>query len=198
MGCFSFLCNECGKPINSDSATGENVRLSLLKNGKVIEEMQGPYDSYGRVFDPNDDSYHWKKNWDKVCDLMFDPDPSNGICAIHVNCITSNPVTVRSKDDPRQGWGRMNKKHLGKFTTTEKLSNTYQPPKRAATLAAFFMPCCCCRDQPDRSPDRSMTSQTVSIPYDMCEPGPGIKIIPRIFGNLIKRFYLYTHKPIKY
>ena len=50
MGCFSFICNECKKPVNSDSFQGEMVKLFLLQDGKVIQEMEGEYDSYGRVF----------------------------------------------------------------------------------------------------------------------------------------------------
>jgi len=50
MGCFSYLCKECGKGILSNSFRGEQVKLFYLKDGKVIEEMEGEYDSYGRVF----------------------------------------------------------------------------------------------------------------------------------------------------
>lgn len=50
MGCFSFICKECNKPVNSDSFQGEMVKLFLLKDGKVIQQMEGEYDSYGRVF----------------------------------------------------------------------------------------------------------------------------------------------------
>ena len=50
MGCFSFMCKECGKPVLSNSFTGQEVTLSLLKEGTVIQSMTGQYDSYGRVF----------------------------------------------------------------------------------------------------------------------------------------------------
>lgn len=50
MGCFSYLCNECGKGILSNSFRGELVKLFYIKDGKVIEQMQGEYDSYGCVF----------------------------------------------------------------------------------------------------------------------------------------------------
>jgi hypothetical protein len=107
MGCFSFICTECGKPINSDSLTGENVRLSLLEKGKVIEEMQGQYDSYGQVFDKNGDSIEWGKPWGEVCDLMF-AGGNSGISAAHVNCIFPGYTPVKiSKDDPNQGWGKL-------------------------------------------------------------------------------------------
>ena len=50
MGCFSFLCQKCNKGILSTSFHGEQCKLYLLKDGKVIEMMEGEYDSYGRVF----------------------------------------------------------------------------------------------------------------------------------------------------
>ncbi len=60
MGCFSFLCKECGKGINSSSFDGEKCRLYWLKDGKVHQKMRGPYDSYGRVFTRDlDDNYLW-------------------------------------------------------------------------------------------------------------------------------------------
>lgn len=115
MGCFSFICTECGKPINSSSFSGENVRLSLLEDGTVIEEMQGQYDSYGRVFDDSNDmnSVEWEKGWGGVCDLMFDDNPSSGISAAHVACIGPNYMAKNvSKSDPNQGWGKYNPKHI--------------------------------------------------------------------------------------
>ncbi len=50
MGCFSFICKECEKAVLSNSFAGDKVKLFLLKDGKVIQEMEGQYDSYGRVF----------------------------------------------------------------------------------------------------------------------------------------------------
>lgn len=114
MGCFSYLCTECGKPINSNSFSGENVRLTLLDDGNVVEEMQGRYDSYGRVFDDNLDSVEWGKDWGDVCDLMFDDNPKSGMSAVHVACIPSNyKATKVSKSDPNQGWGKYNSRHTG-------------------------------------------------------------------------------------
>lgn len=51
MGCFSFICKNCGKPINSDSTTGELAKLFLLKDAVIIEKREGQYNSYGNVFD---------------------------------------------------------------------------------------------------------------------------------------------------
>lgn len=118
MGCFSFLCKKSGNPIASSSFDGDACRLFLLKDGKVIEEMQGHYDSYGRVFsgikDPNDtsmtetSSFKWKMDWNDVCDLMFDKDKSNGIAAVLEKYWDGNIPTTRSADDPEQGWGKKN------------------------------------------------------------------------------------------
>jgi len=67
MGCFSFLCKECGKGIKSSSFDGEECRLYWLKDGKVHQEMRGQYNSYGTVLingsteSPSGcpDSLHW-------------------------------------------------------------------------------------------------------------------------------------------
>jgi len=120
MGCFSFKCKESGKPVASSSFDGDAVRLYLLKDGKVIEEMVGHYDSYGRVFgtekEPNDTSmtettsYEWKTPWGEVCDLMFNPNESNGIAAVLECYFTGEIPTTRSDDDRDQGWGENNGK----------------------------------------------------------------------------------------
>ena len=120
MGCFSFLCKVSGKAVASSSFDGDAVRLYLLKDGKVIEEMRGHYDSYGRVFstekDPKDTSmtdftsFEWKMDWGEVVDLMFDPNESNGIAAVLECYFTGEIPTTRSDDDRDQGWGRNNGK----------------------------------------------------------------------------------------
>jgi hypothetical protein len=115
MGCFSFMCKESNKPISSSSFHGDACRLYLLKDGKVIEEMVGHYDSYGRVFGPEKDpkdtsmtettSIEWDKPWGEVCDLIFHPDDSNGIAAV-LECYFKGEIpTKRSDRDPDQGWG---------------------------------------------------------------------------------------------
>ena len=109
MGCFSFMCKESGLPVASSSFDGDACRLYLLKNGKVIEEMHGHYDSYGRVFKKNnDESFEWKMDWDEACELMFDKDESNGIAVVLEKYFTGNIPTTRSEQDPDQGWGDMN------------------------------------------------------------------------------------------
>ena len=105
MGCFSFLCKESGKPANSTSFDGSPCRLFLLEDGKVIEEMHGNYDSYGRVFDENGESFKWNMKWSEVCNLMFSDDETYGIALVLDKYWTGNIPTTRSEDDPNQGWG---------------------------------------------------------------------------------------------
>ena len=109
MGCFSFICKESGLPVASSSFDGDAVRMYLLKGGKVLEEMRGHYDSYGRVFTADkEDSFEWKMEWGEVCDLMFDKDESKGIAVILEKYFTGNIPTTRSEGDPDQGWGKRN------------------------------------------------------------------------------------------
>ncbi len=102
MGCFSFLCKECGDPIICDDNRIDNVRLYLLLKGDVMEEMAGKYNSYGCV-DIDGESQQWSADWDNVCDLMESPDKGTGIAAIHEECFVKEPTT-KSEDDPNQGW----------------------------------------------------------------------------------------------
>ena len=108
MGCFSFNCVNSNLPAWSSSFEGDAVRLFLLKDGKVIEEMKGYYDSYGRVFDKNGDSFKWETSWGDVCDLMFDNDESNGIALVLEAYWDGKIPTNRSEQDPHQGWGDKN------------------------------------------------------------------------------------------
>jgi len=91
MGCFSFLCKICGEPINCDGFVGEHVNLFLLEKGKVVEQLTGQYDSYGRVFDDAGNSVDWKSYpWSNygedekaektICDVMSDKRIDTGIC----------------------------------------------------------------------------------------------------------------------
>jgi hypothetical protein len=120
MGCFSYLCSECEHPICSDSFSGEHCILMLVENGKVLEWMQGQYDSYGRVFkmDPAPyktnktglkgvtSSYEWSvKEWGEIVDLHFNNQSDAGIAAYHSKCFDGDMTNVFvSDDDPEQGW----------------------------------------------------------------------------------------------
>ena len=99
MGCFSFMCKECGRPILSDSFSGQEVKLFLLDKGEIIEQIEGQYDSYGNVL-----TSQWDMDWHGVCDLMFTASDADGIAAIHSRCFTGRCPTTKSEDDPNQGW----------------------------------------------------------------------------------------------
>lgn len=107
MGCFSYICQKCDTPINSTSFTGELVKLFLLKKGKVVERMTGEYDSYGRVFGGRE----WKTDWHSIVALHFSDDDTSGIAAIHRRCWDGKLPTVKSANDPNQGWGEVRKKY---------------------------------------------------------------------------------------
>lgn len=106
MGCFSFICHECGKGIESSSFSGQECRLFLLVNGNVVQRMKGQYDSYGRVFTKNlKSSKKWKMEWGKVCNLIFNSNEGDGIAAVHEDCFTGVIPKIQSDSDPNQGWG---------------------------------------------------------------------------------------------
>ena len=108
MGCFSFMCKESGLPVASSSFDGDAVRLYLLKDGEVIEEMVGHYDSYGRVFDGKGDSFEWEMSWGDVCDLMFNTNEGDGIAVVLERHFNGTIPTTQSDSDPDQGWGEQN------------------------------------------------------------------------------------------
>ena len=97
-------------PVASDSFSGDAVRMYLLENGKVREEMHGHYDSYGRVFKDKqcEDSFEWKMHWSDVCDMMFNDNKGDGIAVVLENDFTGNIPTEQSEGDPDQGWGDYN------------------------------------------------------------------------------------------
>lgn len=106
MGCFSYICQECGESIQSSSFTGDHCKLFLLKDGKVLEEMTGLYNSYGAVFkDKSDESLTWLMDWGEICDLDFNGNDADGIAAFHTKCWTGDDPTHKSDWDPDQGWG---------------------------------------------------------------------------------------------
>lgn len=104
MGCFSYLCKNSGKPVNSTSFDGDLVYLFLLEKGRVIEEMYGNYDSYGGIFN-GAESFEWSKDWSQCVEDHFGDDESTGFAAVLAEHYDGNPPTTRSKDDPNQGWG---------------------------------------------------------------------------------------------
>lgn len=107
MGCFSYICQGCCTPINSNSYMGEACELFLLENGKVLEHLTGNYNSYGAIFGAD-----WSMDWGKICDLNFNNRSSDGIAAFHQRCWKGDLPTRQSLSDPDQGWGRVRKKYL--------------------------------------------------------------------------------------
>lgn len=118
MGCFSFLCLECGKGILSNSFKGERVKLFYLRDNKVIEQIEGEYDSYGGVFIDGTqcaDVKHplrQRRMWEHQEDIsestesfFYGGNRSWGIAAIHSRCFTGMLPTCCSENDPDQGWG---------------------------------------------------------------------------------------------
>jgi hypothetical protein len=124
MGCFSYICKKSGEPILSTSFSGDAVYLFLLKDGKVIEEMYGNYDSYGRVFGTEEsknehldnESFGWEHEWGSCIDLHFNDKNDDGFAAILAEFYDGVHPTTISEDDPNQGWG----KHYDLMDSTSK------------------------------------------------------------------------------
>jgi len=133
MGCFSYKCKKSGEPILSSSFSGDAVYLFLLKDGKVIEEMYGNYDSYGRVFGTEDsknphldnESFEWEHEWGACIDLHFNNSSEDGFAAILAEFYDGVHPTEISEDDPDQGWGKHGKL-MG--CTSKKLGKKVEEP----------------------------------------------------------------------
>lgn len=110
----SYICKECNKPITHDYLCGQKLKLFLLKEGKVIETMEGEYNGKDAVLDPSfkgnyhpqfPESLEWQSHFDERGDLMFHNDKSNGMAAIHSECWKGVAPTERSDFDPDDGHG---------------------------------------------------------------------------------------------
>ncbi len=111
MGCFSWMCKECGKAVLSTSFEGQRVKLFLLKDGKVIQEMEGDYDSYGRVFkdgtqDPSvkhslRESVHWKEPFPDKRFRDTHPDP------FVERSLQASIDALDAVDDDREAWSKV-------------------------------------------------------------------------------------------
>jgi hypothetical protein len=104
MGSFSFKCKESNKAISD----GDACRIYLLKDGKVLEEMRGHYDTFGRVEDGSFGSLEWNMPWRDICDLMFDDNDGNGLALVLEKYFKNKIPTTISEDDSSQGWGKSN------------------------------------------------------------------------------------------
>lgn len=121
MGCFSYMCKISGKPALSTSSDGSPVHIFLLKDGKVLEHMYGNYDSYGSVFTADlEESFKWKMDWGKACNLHFNNNPGDGFALILAKYYVEGEFpTTKSLNDPNQGWGK-NDELLGDTSTKFK------------------------------------------------------------------------------
>lgn len=133
MGCFSFNCKKSGKPAASSSFDGDAVYLFLLKDGKAIEEMHGYYDSYGRVFKKDRESFKWNMEWSDVCDLIFNRNEGDGI-ALVLACNWDGVIpNTQSEQDSEQGWGKENGEG---FLVEEPYHKIYTPSESLALMKA--------------------------------------------------------------
>lgn len=117
MGCFSYICKESGRGVNSDSFSGELCRIYLLVNGECVEEMRGQYDSYGRVFGPDGESVEWEyAPWSELVTLHFNDNPGDGFAIVLEEHYTPGcePTTI-SENDPDQGWNEYIHPETGKM-----------------------------------------------------------------------------------
>jgi hypothetical protein len=107
MGQFSYECKVCDEPVNANHIRGEQCTIYRLENGKVVQQMTGEYDSYGRVHssDNEDGCVHWEGDWSTLVDLHFNPDMSTGFAITHTRCDAAKLPTTISQIDPNQGWG---------------------------------------------------------------------------------------------
>ncbi len=101
MGCFSYICDNCGKSIRENEA----VKLFVLQGNKVLEEMEGNYSLYGKVNDKE-----WTNDWGAICNLHFNNHSCDGIAAIHSECWNGEVPTEYSVDDEHQGCGKQLRK----------------------------------------------------------------------------------------
>lgn len=127
MGCYSYICNHCGKNIRG----GEQVHLIHLRHGKVLGEAEGTYNMYGSVeedygfnnavfdkwdgvdkSDPNGHDEVMVSSFDlddsALRDCEYHEDAESGVVAYHKKCyntaLKKNSVDLTPSDsDPDQG-----------------------------------------------------------------------------------------------
>lgn len=103
MGCFSWKCKKCRKPI----FMGDKCEMFGLKDGKIIGKQSGIYSGYGYVEGASADD--WVDNfgvesWNKVvCQFMCTESDKDGFALYHKECYNDEtPLTV-SEDSKSQG-----------------------------------------------------------------------------------------------
>lgn len=82
MGCYSYICNKCGKNIRE----GEKVHLFHVRHGEILGEAEGTFNGYGSVeetegfnnniFDKHDVDDNDINCHDEVCNSKFNYDDS--------------------------------------------------------------------------------------------------------------------------
>lgn len=84
MGCFGYICKGCGTAIRGDCFKGgELCVMKHVRHGKVLGEVTGHYDEYGRVFEEKGKENRFRGNNDsdinshaEICQSEFDMDDS--------------------------------------------------------------------------------------------------------------------------
>ena len=58
MGCFGYICKECGTSIRGNCFTGgEKCVMIHVRHGKEMGRVEGHYDEYGRVIEQDRSVY---------------------------------------------------------------------------------------------------------------------------------------------
>ncbi len=102
MGEFSYMCKKCKTSIRAS----ERCILFLIEDSKIIDIQNGVYSNAGYCEEHagEDGMESWCMSWSGVHSLMFRKDKHNGIGAYHESCWNGELPTIRSNDDPEQGW----------------------------------------------------------------------------------------------
>lgn len=134
MGSFSYVSKNKNKPLYNPWSEKTLCELQLLVSGEVIERIRGIYNGYGSVETDEDFQHYlllpdktWKNiteetkqlipehtfsgdiwnslSWNKIVDLDFSEDNTNGIAVWHLNTLDDKTSLAdsRSEHDPDQG-----------------------------------------------------------------------------------------------
>jgi hypothetical protein len=126
MGMFSYMCEVTGQQVRMY----DKVRLYLLKEGQVVEEMRGHYNGYGSSDDLSEHHEYrdesgvmvpvtedmiakiemlgdpWVTDeWNELVNMHFDEEqPDSGFaCALECNVYANYIPKSISENDPEQG-----------------------------------------------------------------------------------------------
>ena len=81
MGDFSYICKCCGTPIND----GELCVMKHIRHGKVLGEVTGHYDGYGRVTEEEGKENRFRgeegiNSHEQLCESEFSMEDSLKVC----------------------------------------------------------------------------------------------------------------------